>query len=73
MQLLTPGSMTQAMTSDIRDNYFIIHIKCISTTNPFPKFCALENTYIFPDYRPSLKWLHTTWEQATKQFYVLLW
>lgn len=28
MELLTPGSMT--LTSDIRDNSFIVHMKCIS-------------------------------------------
>jgi len=30
MQLLTPGSMTQAKTTDIRDNSSIVHMKCIS-------------------------------------------
>lgn len=30
MQLLTPGSMTQAITSDIRGNSSIVHMKSIS-------------------------------------------
>lgn len=65
--------MTQAMTSDTREFFHCSHEAYLSTPNSFPEFSVLENTCFFPDYGPSLKWLHIIWEQATKQLYVLLW
>lgn len=48
MQLLTPGSVTQAMTSDIRDNSFIVHMKFLSQhLIPFLSFVCWKILTLF--------------------------